>query len=66
MLSAIILSDVTIGFVLERYMFSEPNPGTSQRTESVCIQVNDGVLGIPLTVSPLWNDRTALCKKTMV
>ena len=56
--------ELTVGFEMEQYTFSEPESGVSVRIATVCIVVADGSsqLGVPLTVQPLWRDGSAIGK----
>lgn len=50
---------MTIGFVNEREIFTEPSSGVSQSREMICIEVKDGEVGTPLIIVPEWTAGTA-------
>ena len=54
--------EITVGFEMELYTFSEPEMGVSVRIATVCIVVADGSseLGVPLNIQPLWRDGSAI------
>ena len=54
-------TELTVGFEMEQYTFTEPDSGVSVRIATVCIVVADGSsqLGVTLTVQPLWRDGSA-------
>lgn len=55
-------AELTVGFEMEQYTFTEPDSGVSVRIATVCIVLADGSsqLGVPLTVQPLWRDASAI------
>ena len=55
-------TELTVGFEMEQYTFTEPDSGVSVRIGTVCIVLADGSsqLGVPLTVQPLWRDGSAI------
>ena len=55
-------TEITIGFEMQTYTFVEPNPGTSQLIEEVCVEVSDGELGRDITVNVIWTPGTATCE----
>ena len=50
---------LTLGFEQMTYMFSEPNPGTSQLVEEVCVVISDGSVGRDFAVNVMWTPDTA-------
>ena len=56
------LAELTVGFDMESYTFSEPDSGVNVRIATVCIAVaeSSSQLSIPLTVQPLWRDSSAI------
>ena len=51
--------ELTIGFVLDSYSFSEPPPGSSQQLQPVCIEVKSGMVGTTLIIEADWIEGTA-------
>lgn len=54
-----VLAAVVIGFEREIFSVSEPPVGQSLQREMICIRVQDGVVGTPLTIAPSWRPITA-------
>lgn len=50
---------LTLGFEQQTYMFTEPNPGTTQLTEDVCVAISAGSLGRDIAINVLWTPVTA-------
>ena len=50
---------MTLGFEQTTYTFAEPNPGTSQLVEEVCVTVTEGMLARDVTVNVMWSAGTA-------
>ncbi len=57
---------LTIGFRRERDSFSEPNTGTSQSREEVCVDVTEGVVGTTITIEAVFTPGTATGTHTRV
>ena len=55
-------AELTVGFEMEQYTFTEPDSGVSVTIGTVCVAVADGSsqLGIPLNIQPLWLDGFAI------
>ncbi len=50
---------LTIGFRRERDSFNEPNPGTSQSREEVCVDVTNGAVGTTITIEAIFTPGSA-------
>lgn len=57
-------AELTVGFEMETYTFSEPDSGVNVRIATVCVAIaeSSSQLGIALTVQPLWRDSSAVGK----
>ena len=57
---------IVLGFEQDSYTFPEPNPGTTMRTEEVCVALAQGELGRDLTVNVIWTPVTATGMRKVV
>ena len=55
-------AELTVGFEMESYTFSEPDQGVNVRIGEVCVVIAEGSsqLGVPITIQPLWRDGSAI------